>query len=77
MNIPFWESGHIPADIVDVDLWENDACLLVYNKRIYFQFDGNNPNMEDAINFIIAELDVLSELRSKIPEVSTYEIRRN
>ena len=76
MNINRWSEGHIPAQIVDVDLWENDASLVAYDHKIYFQFSGTNPNMEDAINFIVNELDILEELRAKLmdPEASIKDV---
>ena len=43
--------------IVEVDLWEKDAILLVGDKKVYFQFDGDEPTLEDAVWYLVKEVE--------------------
>jgi hypothetical protein len=38
--------------IVDIDYWEKDAILQVGDERYYFQFRGDVPTVEEAIEYI-------------------------
>jgi hypothetical protein len=38
--------------ITDIDYWEKDAILQVGKERYYFQFYGDEPTVEEAIEYI-------------------------
>ena len=50
--------------IVDVDLWEKDAILEIDDYKIYFQFEGDVPTVEDAIKYLVKELEKSNERRT-------------
>lgn len=39
--------------IVDIDYWEKDATLLVGDQKYFFQFEGDEPTVEDAITYLV------------------------
>jgi len=43
----------ISYEIVDIDYYENDAILLIEDKRYYFQWSGKTvPTIIDALDFL-------------------------
>lgn len=44
-------------NIVEIDLWEKDAVLEISGYKIYFQFDGDEPTLEDAIKYLVTEVE--------------------
>ena len=44
-------------DIVDVDVWEHDAILVVGDNRYYFQFH-EAPTIEEALEFFKRDFGV-------------------
>ena len=47
--------------IADVDYWEKDAILEINDYKIYFQFDGDEPTVEDAIKYLVKEQEKSNE----------------
>jgi hypothetical protein len=42
--------------IVDIDYWNKDATFVVGHHRLYFQFDGDEPTLEDVRNDLIKHM---------------------
>lgn len=43
-------------EICEVDYLENDAILVVNNNRYYFQFSGDDPTVDGAVEFVMGRL---------------------
>lgn len=52
------EPKTVEYTIENIDYWEQDATLVVGNKRIYFQWDAkNHPTIEDALEYLSNEVE--------------------
>ena len=39
--------------IKDIDYWEKDAILEIGEEEYYFQFEGDEPTIEDAMSYLL------------------------
>lgn len=60
---------HESYKIVDVDLWEHDAIFEFQGERIYFQFAGDTPTIDD----VIIELEKTGAYQSTLSEIQKYK----
>ena len=47
-------------NITEIDLWEKDATLEIGGYKIYLQFDGDEPTLDDAIKYLVTERNSIS-----------------